>query len=121
MDSSANFFQILRSLVEQIPSILAMLGCTVAAIVSWKRHSRVSLTVIIAMVLLLIHAFVFPFVHALVPVMVMRSTGSFERVQTVRSVISFLYNSTLAVGLGVLLVAVFMQRNRPSTFQTPDS
>jgi hypothetical protein len=110
MEASENFFQIFRSLVQQLPSLLAMLGCIVAAIVLWKRQPKVSLTVIIAMVFLVIHVFVFAVVYAVLPYLVMRSTGGYERIQTVYNLISFLYNSSLAVGLGALLIAVFMRR-----------
>ena len=92
--------------------MLAMLGCIVAAIIFWKRHPRVSLTVIIGMALMLIHVFVFAITYAVLPNMLRQSTGSYARLQTVYNVISFFSQSSLAVALGILLVAVFMQRNK---------
>jgi glucan phosphoethanolaminetransferase (alkaline phosphatase superfamily) len=109
MEASNTLFQVFRSLVQQLPSLLTMLGCMVVAIVLWKRHPRISLTVIISMVLLIVHAFVFAIVYVVVPTMVLRSSGS-AQMQSVYTVISLFFNLGLAVALGVLLAAVFMQR-----------
>jgi hypothetical protein len=113
MEASGKLIQILRTLFQQLPSLLAMLGCIVAAIVLWKRHPKVSLTVIIGMALLVVHAFVFVVVYAVVPGFVIRSSG-YAHLEAVYNLISFFYNSSLAVGLGVLLAAIFMQRSEPA-------
>jgi hypothetical protein len=109
MSTSTKLFEVLNSLLLQLPSLLTMLGCIVFAIISWKRHPRVSLTVIISLALLLLVTFGFQFVYSFVPDLLVKP-GDFKASQTIVMVLSFFYNSFWGIALAVLLAAIFMQR-----------
>ena len=119
MTNSQKLYEILTSLLLQSPSVLAILSCLVAAFVRWKRHPRVSLTVVIALVLFLVFTLIFPFIFTFVPDLFRKPGDDFRSVQTVISVISFFYNSLWAIALAILLVAIFMQRNRATSDTAP--
>lgn len=112
MDLSAKLYQVLYSLLTQLPSFLMIGGCLVFSIIRWKRHPRVSLTVVVALLLLGAHIVVFAFVYAFVPNW-FAQPGEFKTRETVYLVISFIYNLMMAVILGILLAAIFMRRSRP--------
>jgi len=109
METSTRLFDVLRTVLVQLPSLLAIVGCIIAALMRWKRHPGVSLTVIIALALLALHTLIFALVYAFVPDYVSRAWG-YASMQTVLTVISFIYNSLVAIALAVLLTAVFMKR-----------
>lgn len=110
MEVWSNIFEILRSILLQLPSLLAILGCLVAAIIRWKKHPKVSLTLTISLVLLLAITFAFPIIYALVPKLFQKPGDDFKTTQTIFAVISFFYNSSWAIALAVLLAAIFIQR-----------
>lgn len=109
MDTSARLFEVLRNLLLQLPSLLTMLACMAVAIIRWRRHPKVSLTVTISLALLLLLTFVFQFVYSFVPDLIVKP-GDFKASQTVFMVITFFYNSFWGIALVVLLTAIFMQR-----------
>lgn len=110
MDSSNRFFEALWGIAVQLPSLLTMLACITAAVIRWKRHPKVSMTLVIGLVLLVLHTFVFAFVYAYVPDL-FAGPGNYAAMRTIITLISFIYNSALAVAIGILLAAVFMQRS----------
>jgi hypothetical protein len=110
MENSNRFLDALWSIVLQLPSLLTMLACIIAAILRWRRHPKVSLAVITGLGLMILHAFTFAFVYAFVPELFVQP-GNFGMMRTVINVISFLYNSSLAIAFGILLLAVFMKRS----------
>lgn len=93
----------------QLPSLLTMLACIVVAVIRWKRHPKVSMTLLISLGFLFLHTLVFAFVYAFVPDLFV-GPGNFTAMRTVITIISFIYNSSLAIAFGILLTAVFMQR-----------
>ena len=109
MNTSTKLLEVLSSLLLQLPSLLTILGCIVFAIIRWRRHPKVSLTVIVSLALLLLITFVFPFVYSFAPDLIVKQ-GDFKATQTVFMVISFFYNSFWGIALAVLLAAIFMQR-----------
>ena len=113
MENSNRFLDVLWSLVLQLPSLLTMLACIIAAIIRWRRHPKVSLAVVTGLGLMILHAFIFAFVYAFVPELFARP-GSYGMMRTVINVITFLYNSFLAIAFGILLLAVFMKRSLPA-------
>lgn len=115
MDSSNRIFEALWSIAVQLPSLLTMLACIVFAVIRWKQHPKVSMTLLIGLGFLFVHTLVFAFVYAFVPDLFV-GPGNFTAMRTVITVISFIYNSSLAIALGILLTAVFMQR---SAYQAP--
>jgi len=119
MESSTRFFEALWGLAVQLPSLLTMLACIVIAAIRWKRHPKVSLTLVIGLGLLFLHTFIFAFVYAYVPD-VLAGPGNYAALRMIINVISFIYNSSLAIAIGILLAAVFMQRS-PSSAQLEES
>ncbi len=113
MNTSARLLDVLQSLLTQLPSVLAILGCMVAAIIRWRRHPRVSLTVLISLLLLLAITFAFAFIYAFVPYLLRKPGDDFNSMRSTIAVITFLYNSLWALALAVLLAAIFMKRNEP--------
>jgi hypothetical protein len=111
---SFRLFELLRALLEQTPSLLILLVCIVLAFIRWKRHPKVSLTLVIGLGLLLLHGIAFAIVYHVVPYWFIRSATS-ENIQVVIQrvylVLALISNSLAAVCFVVLLVAVFMQRN----------
>jgi uncharacterized BrkB/YihY/UPF0761 family membrane protein len=110
MENSNRFLDVLWSLVLQLPSLLTMLACIMAAIIRWRRHPKVSLALATGLGLLILHAFIFALVYAFVPELFARP-GNYGMMRTVVNVITFLYNSSLAIAFGILLLAVFMKRS----------
>ena len=102
--------------VEQSPSLIAMLACLVFALTRWKRFPKVALAVALSLGLIIIHAIVFIFVYDLVlPIFLKpalaQSTEQFESTRRIVYLVTgLIYNSLLAVGFGILLAGIFMQR-----------
>jgi len=101
-----------RNLLQQLPSLLTLVGCIIFAITRWKRHPKVSLFAVVSLLFLLIHAIFFTAVYVWIPDWV--DTSSTSSFQTVMMIIRLIYNTTLALGFGLLLAAIFMRRS-PST------
>ena len=102
--------------VEQSPSLIAMLACLVFALTRWKRFPKVALAVALSLGLIIIHTIVFIFVYDLVlPIFLKpalaQSTEQYENTRRIVYLVTgLIYNSLLAVGFGILLAGVFMQR-----------
>ena len=114
MEVFSTILEVLRGMLLQLPSLLTIVGCIVAAIVRWKRHPKVSLTVVISLVLLLAITFIFPFIYAFVPRLVRKPDDDFKSLRTIFTVISFFYNSSWGIALALLLAAIFMRRKGPT-------
>ena len=110
MEALNTILEVLRGMLLQLPSLLTIVGCMVASIIRWKRHPKVSLTVVISLVLLLVITFIFPFIYALVPRLLRKPDDDFKSLQTIFTVISFFHNSSWGIALAMLLAAIFMQR-----------
>ena len=111
METSNQVYQVLSEIAMQLPSMLTMLGGIVVAIVRWKRHPRVSLTIVISLALMLLHLIIFAVVFATIHSLV--SYENFRLLQTYQTIVSILYNLTLAILTAILIAAIFMQRNGP--------
>ena len=95
-------------------SLLAMLGCMVAALVLWEAASQSCVesdrefgTDVLA------RGLVFAVAYAWVPSWFIKPVTN-AAPQFVYTVLSLLYNASMAIILAVLLVAVFMQRQPAS-------
>ncbi|HEY5884151.1 MAG TPA: hypothetical protein VIT88_05655 [Pyrinomonadaceae bacterium] len=112
MDSSDQLWYFLRSLLQQLPSILTLLGCLIFCLVRTKRHPRVALIAAFSLFYLLIHGIVFAGVYTWVPTWFTagRSRGG---IQTLMMVLRLIHNTSLALGFGLLLAAIFMRRSPP--------
>lgn len=104
----SSLFEMIQVVLTQLPLLLTVFVCAILALVRWKRHPKVSLSVATSMVLLFLHTLIFAFVFTFAPEWLARVFA----VRPDRSiiVISFIYNSSLAIVLLILLVGVFMQR-----------
>ena len=114
MEALSTILEVLRGMLLQLPSLLTIVGCIVASIIRWKRHPKVSLTVVISLVLLLVITFIFPFIYAFVPRLFRKPDDDFKSLRTIYTVISFFYNSSWGIALAVLLAAIFMRRKGPT-------
>jgi hypothetical protein len=109
--------QMLKELLEQVPSLLTMLVCMVFAIVRWKRHPRVSLVVLISLGLLFFEVLIFLPVFNWVPEWFISSANSENREAVIRNVylvLGLISNGIAAVAFALLLMGIFMQR-KPGT------
>ena len=109
-----------RDFAIQIPSILTILGCIIFAIVRWKYHPRVSLVVMIGLLLLLIHFFLFAVLYAWIPEWIIRSADATSRAAITRNVyivMAVIYNCLEAIPFALLLIAIFMRRGSPPALQ----
>jgi hypothetical protein len=115
--ASQKLIQYFWALVEQLPSLLALIGCIVFALMRWKRHPKVSLLLAAGLGLLVVHAFVFILVYDLVPRLIIKpenylNMDSMRRI--VYLVLGLIANSAIAIAFALLLAAVFTQRNEPA-------
>jgi hypothetical protein len=118
MEASNKILELLKGLMEQVPSLLTILGCMVFAIVRWRRHSKVSLLVLIGLGLLFVHSFVFAVVYTWIPDLFIRSADYLNQTSVIRNVylvLGLISNSSFGVAFAVLLMAIFI--HRPSTSQ----
>jgi hypothetical protein len=109
MESSDQLWQFFRSLLQQLPSMLTLLGCLIFCLTRVKRHPRVSLIAAFSLFYLLIHGVLFAGVYTWVPTWYFAGQWRADS-QTFMLVLRLIYNISLAVGLGLLLVAIFMRR-----------
>ena len=113
----AKFTQYFWALMEQSPSLLAMLGGLVFALTRWKKYPKVAMMVALGLGLLLIHVIIFMFVYNLVPPLFLKDTISqnYEETARIRKilylVLGLIYNAAAIVGYGLLVAGIFMQRN----------
>ncbi len=109
MDTSDKLFELVRTLLQQLPSLLTLLVCILFAAIRWKRHPRISLVLIIGLVLLILHSLFFAVAYNWVPGWLRES--DWVSVPTMLTAMGFIYNAALSVPLALLLIAIFMQRN----------
>ena len=110
MDASDQLWQFFRSLLQQLPSILTLLGCLIFCLVRAKRHPRVSVVAALSLFYLLLHGLVFAGVYTWVPTWFMAYRPP-AQTHTFMMVLRLIYNTTLAIGFGLLLAAIFMRRS----------
>lgn len=106
---------VLRDLAVQTPSFITIFVCSILAIVRWKHQSRISLILLIALLLLLIHQVAFAFVYASVPDLIIKSATDMNRATTSRNVniaLAVIYNCLEVVPFVLLLIAIFMGRRK---------
>jgi len=101
--------QLLRSLLTQLPSLLVLLVCLVIAIARWKRHPKVSLVAGLAFAFLILHTIGVSVVYFWLP-RLLQSSATAESSETLYSWVGHLTNLTFAIGLAILLVAIFIDR-----------
>lgn len=118
MNNSQKFIDLFWNLVEQLPSMVIIVGCVIFAIVRWKRAPRVALLVLIALVLILIHGPLFAVIYEWVPDLLgYRPSGGVPfYANTIMVALGLTYHLALAIPFALLFAAIFMQRSpREST------
>lgn len=108
METSDRLWELFRGFLQQLPSLVTIVVCILFAAIRWKRQPRVSLVVIIGLLLLILHNLTFAVIYIWVPEAVMRS--GWISIQTMVTAMGFIYYLALAVPVGLLLIAIFMQR-----------
>jgi hypothetical protein len=110
MEASHKILDLVTDLLEQLPSLLTILGCMVFAVVRWKRNPKVSMVALIGLALLFLNLIVFSVIYNWVPDLF---TGYRDQVTVTRNVYLVLgvtTNCALGLALAVLLTTIFVQR-----------
>ena len=108
-DLTDDFYSLVRNVLTELPSLLVMLTCIVVGIVRWKRHPKISLIVIIALTFLTLLTLVSVPVFIWLPRLFV-DPGNYVTTGNVYAVLNIIYNVLFTLGVGVLLLAVFIQR-----------
>jgi hypothetical protein len=102
----------MRTIMQQLPSLLTLVGCIVFALVRWKQQPKVSLVLTVGLSWLLLVILLFATSSVWLPDLIIRR-GLFEEadsIETFYAVMSLIYNTGLAIGFAILLTSIFMQR-----------
>ena len=110
MDGPHKLLDLLKQIVEQLPSLLTLIACMIFAITRWKRHPRVSLLVLVSLALLFIHGIAFSIIYNWVPGLFSKPVYDATTMRNVYLVLGLISNGTAAVIFAILLGAIFMQR-----------
>ena len=105
--------ELLSNLLEQLPSILMIVGCLIFAIVRWKRAPRVALLVLIALILILLHGPLFAAVYEWGPDLLGYRPGGGVPFYANRIMLTLglIYHFALAIPFALLFAAIFLQRS----------
>ena len=103
--------ELLKSFLQQLPSLLTFLVCIIFVIARWKRFPRVSMMVLLALIADLFHQILFTFVYNWVPDWLI-GTGPYNAVHSrnVFLVLGLITNTVTAVVMVLYLFAVFTNR-----------
>ena len=111
MEAANKLLDLLKALVEQLPSLLSLIACMIFAVIRWKRHPKVSLLVLISLGLLFVHGIAFSIIYNWVPGWFIKP-GTYDPavMRNVYMVLGLIFNTTAAVIFALLLGGIFMQR-----------
>jgi hypothetical protein len=110
LDDTHKLFDLLKAIVQQLPSLLTLIACMIFAITRWKRSPKVSLLVLTSLALLFIHGIAFAIIYNWVPGLFVKPVYEATTMRNVYLVLGLISNGTAAVILAILLGAIFMQR-----------
>jgi len=110
----SNLYYMVQNVLVQLPLVLTIIVCAIMALVRWKRCPKVSMWVAISMVFLFLHTVMFAFVFAFGTDW-LQKTFAFRPENSI-IVLSFVYNSSLAIVVAILLIGVFTQRRGLSSY-----
>lgn len=111
--NAERLFDLLKYFLQELPSLLAYLGCIAFAITRWKRYPKVAAVVTIALAYLLLHEIVFSFVYFFVPSYFIESARGEDLETVIRNVflvIGLISNTLAAIGTIIFLAGIFMGR-----------
>jgi hypothetical protein len=107
---SQDLLAIARNIGTQLPSLLTLLVCLVIVLVRRTRHPKVTLIAALGLVLLILHSLVFAVADVwLLRWFVQAESADIDHFYAIFGLVSSL---CLAIAFAVLLVAVFIDRNR---------
>ena len=112
MDNSQKIIELLTNLLEQLPSLIIIIGCIAFVIARWKRAPRVALPALIALLLILVHGPLFAAIYQWVPELLgYRPSGGVPfYANKIMLTIGLIYHLALAIPFALLFAAIFMQR-----------
>ena len=110
----SNLYYMVQNVLVHLPLVLTIIVCAIMALVRWKRCPKVSMWVAISMVFLFLHTVMFAFVFAFGTDW-LQKTFAFRPENSI-IVLSFVYNSSLAIVVAILLIGVFTQRRGLSSY-----
>ena len=93
--------------------LLLALGGTIFAIIRWKRHPRVSLMTVIALVIYMIEAFLFSVFLYYLPDLIQAMHFSSKAIDWLYFFVFFFEDLVPALVILLLVGAAFSQRNSP--------
>src|SRR6266576_3015708 len=109
MNNSAKLYDLFWTILQQLPSLITILGCLIFTAVRWKRAPRVAMIVAISLVLLLFHGPLFAVIYEWVPdLFTDRSTTagpSYARPLFLG--LGLIYHAALAIPFVLLLIGIF--------------
>lgn len=106
--------RLFSSLSASIPVMLASIAGIVLAVVTWKRHPRVSLLLAIAFTVLLVIPSAYVLESSLLHPALMRYWG-YGKAGFVFGILGFVRSLTVAVAYALLVWAALSGRNRPGS------
>ena len=111
MGETSKFFELLKAVAEELPSLIAMIVCIGFAFSRRKRYPKVSMIVIIGLVLFILHIFVFNIIYTWVPGWFI-TPDNFDpiRSRNFYLVLGLISNLLAALCMAVLLASVFIGR-----------
>ena len=107
-------YYVLLMMARRSPMLLLALGGIIFAIVRWKLHPRVSLMTVIALVILLVEAFVFSILLYYIPELLRPMTLSSKAIDWLYFFVFFFEDFIPSLILVLLVGAAFSQRNPPA-------
>jgi len=114
MGISDRLFYLFANFLQQLPSMVALVGCIIFAITRWKRYPKVAMVVTIGLGLLLLHSITFLLVYNFVPSWIIDYSRDYREVQdsirNVYLVLGWISNTAAALAFAVLLAGIFMRR-----------
>ena len=113
MEATSKWAELVKSFLEQLPSLLTLAGCIIFVITRWKRYPKVSLILFVALTVGLIHEIVFTVVYNWVPDWFMPATYDRVVARNVYLVLGLITNTSAAAIMLIYLAAVFINRQTP--------
>src|SRR3954468_18633649 len=115
MGDTSKLLQLLKTMAEQLPSLIAILACIGFAISRRKSYPKVALTVIVGLVLLILDSFIFNIIYTWVPDWFIK-TDSYDpiKARNFYLALGLIANTFNAAITAILVAAVFMQRKHGS-------
>lgn len=99
-----------RGLGIRLPYLLVLVGGLVVVLMRWSRHPRASLMALLGIAVLLLSSLATLVVYDLVSMAMNRWQWPMERAELLFTATSFLVFTVDAVGVALLLAAVFRER-----------